>query len=114
MTDDKGIRIELPSAEFVASIEQAEGMFDRMCAERMEKGRTDYGALAFLGNDVVRMLMEELVDIANYSRMQFVKLAILQGQFEDLLVEKGVTPTEAGDIGIGFNSFKGVGEGWQR
>jgi hypothetical protein len=93
-------------------------MFDVLCVERHEAGAKEYGALTFLGNDVIRMMMEELADTANYCRYQFVKLMFLQERLETMMSED---PTgllaQDGELqmGLGAASFKGVGEtGWNK
>lgn len=82
--------------------------FDKLCQERHEAGAAEYGQFTFLGNDVVRMMAEELADTANYCRMQFIKLMFLQDALEEKLAETGMP----GEINMG-GDFKGVGEvGW--
>lgn len=79
--------------------------FDILCNERHQAGVAEYGVLTFLENDVIRMMAEELADTANYCRMQFIKIMLLQ----DMLAEK--FGAEASDMGMG--SFKGAGTvGW--
>ena len=81
--------------------------FDQLCQERHLAGAKEYGVFTFLGNDIVRMMMEELADTANYCRMQFIKLMMLQAQLEgDPRVMKS---------DMGAQAFKGVGEvGWKK
>lgn len=59
--------------------------FDEMCQERWEMGAKEYGPVAFLDNDVLTMAMEEVVDLANYARMTFIKLAVLAGKVQDYI-----------------------------
>jgi hypothetical protein len=88
--------------------------FTHLMAERHAAGAEEYGALSFLGNDVLRMMLEELADTANYCRMQAVKLMMLQDTFEQEMTEKGIV-TEGTDIEIGFAAFKGTKDvGWQK
>jgi hypothetical protein len=91
-------------------------MFDVLCTERHAAGAEEYGALTFLGNDVVRMMMEELADTANYCRYQFVKLMFLQERLEAMMVDlPGFRADNEIQMGLGAGSFKGVGEtGWQK
>lgn len=80
--------------------------FDKLMEERHAVGAAEYGHFTFLGNDVVRMMMEELADTANYCRMQFIKLMMLQHVMEDTLGE---------DSPMGAQAFKGTSEvGWGR
>lgn len=85
--------------------------FDILCQERHEAGAREYGAFTFVGNDVIRMMMEELADTSNYCRMQFIKLMMLQHILE--AQREGLGDVTEGNITIGLGSFKGVGEtGW--
>lgn len=97
----------------LATLLQAKSdQFDKLCAERHEAGAAEYGALTFLGNDVVRMMAEELADTANYCRMQFIKLMVLQDMLEAEFEGKA---DGEGNITIGVQSFKGTGDkGWQK
>lgn len=81
--------------------------FDQLCQARHEAGAAEYGVLTFLGNDVIRMMAEELADTSNYCRMQFMKLMYLQAVLEEELKDKTVPST------IGTESFKGAKDvGW--
>jgi len=115
--DDKFVKED---AAEVGGGEEAEAMieafnewsqsFDKLCAERDQKGQAEYGTFTFLGNDVVRMMMEELADTANYCRMQFIKLMMLQTYLEQKLDDAG-----GAGITIGLGSFKGTGDvGWRK
>lgn len=99
---------------FVKLIQQASEDYDKLCLERHEAGKAEYGAFTFLENDVVRMMMEELADTSNYCRMQYIKLMILQHILEEQLNDKSVT-NEQGNITIGIQAFRGAGKvGWVR
>lgn len=94
-------------------IEEAAAQFDKLCQQRHEEGAKEYGQFTFLGNDVVRMMVEELADTTNYCRMQAVKLLILQKYLELQLEDELGEGTE--DITIGVKAFKGAGEvGWDK
>lgn len=89
--------------------------FDRLCQERHEAGQAEYGKFTFIQNDVVKMMAEELADTANYCRMQFIKLMILQNMLVDELNDKGQTSSGEFNLGVGPGAFKGVGEvGWNK
>src|SRR3954452_14141496 len=60
-------------------------LFDEMCMRRHTLGAEEYGMFTFLENDVMRMLLEELIDVSNYARMQFIKLILLQEILEEIL-----------------------------
>jgi hypothetical protein len=83
--------------------------FDKLCVDRHEDGAARYGATTFLENDVVRMMLEELADTANYCRMQAIKLLVLQDRLEAQLEEQNMVE---GD-NLGFKQFKGTKNvGW--
>jgi hypothetical protein len=91
-------------------IEVYSASFDKLCQERHEGGLAEYGAFTFMGNDVVRMMMEELADTANYCRMQFIKLMMLQHALEEQTESLG---DEEQNITIGLESFRGTKDvGW--
>jgi hypothetical protein len=85
-------------------------MFDALCGKRHEAGAAEYGVFTFLDNDVVRMMAEELADTANYCRMQFIKLMILQSMLEK---ETDKLKDSEGNITIGVESFRGAKKGWE-
>lgn len=88
--------------------------FDKLTIERHEAGAAEYGQFTFLENDVVRMMAEELADTANYCRMQFIKLMLLQKVLEEDLAGRGLQGSvDTEDISIGIQSFKGTKDmGW--
>jgi hypothetical protein len=95
------------SEELSTLMSQWSEAFDQLCQERHEAGAAEYGHFTFLGNDVLRMMMEELADTANYCRMQFIKLMMLGAMLE------GDERFRQSDMGA--QAFKGVGEtGWRR
>ena len=88
--------------------------FDKLTQERHEAGAKEYGTFTFLGNDVVRMMAEELADTANYCRMQFIKLMILNEAFLADPRIKDLADGSEEEITIGIKSFKGAGTiGWE-
>lgn len=95
----------------VDKINEITQQWDKLCLERHEAGAAEYGLFTFLGNDVIRMMAEELADTANYCRMQFIKIMLLGEYLAGDLDERGIT----GAVTIGLTSFKGTGEtGWSR
>lgn len=100
------------STEFIHAVKEISEAFDTLCQERHEKGQKEYGVFTFLSNDVVRMMAEELADTANYCRMQFIKLMLLQTILEEELSKKS---DDGETITIGIQSFKGVADrGWKK
>lgn len=90
-------------------IKQASQDFDKLTQERHQVGQKEYGEFTFLGNDVIRMMQEELADTANYARYHFIKLAIIQGMM--LADEESKEVAES----FGIGTFQGVGDvGWNK
>ena len=89
----------------------AANFFQELRQARHEKGEAKYGHLTFLHNDVLRMLIEELADAANYIEYLAAKLLLLQKFVEEdpRLVEY----REQGNVSIGIEAFKGTGFGWK-
>lgn len=100
-----------PSGEFLLAMQEMSNKFDELCQKRHDDGVAEYGAFTFLGNDVIRMMAEELADTANYCRMQFVKLMMLQAVLEEEVVKSGQVDEED-NITVGIKSFKGAKKGW--
>jgi hypothetical protein len=98
--------------------QELSGDFDKLTQDRHDEGAKEYGVFTFLGNDVIRMMAEELADTANYCRYQFIKLMLLQDSLVTQLEEKGLA--EGALFGpdnakASFDSFRGVGEfGWKK
>jgi len=58
--------------------------FDEMCEQRHKAGADKYGPGKFLTVDTIEEALQELVDLANYTRYTFIKLRMLQ---EAILVQ---------------------------
>lgn len=112
MTDDQEKVAESEVMDFVNQLNHLGDQFDKLCVDRYLEGQEKYGQFAFLGNDVIEVMLDELADISNYCRMQAVKLMLLQNHL-DLVINEKLTPDEEGDITIGVRAFKGVKDvGW--
>jgi hypothetical protein len=86
--------------------------FTDLRKKRHEIGQEKYGQFTFLSNDVIRMMLEELADVANYVEYQAAKLILLQGLLEqDPRLQE---LTKEGEITIGMQAFKGTKEGWDK
>ena len=59
--------------------------FEEECRKRMAMGAEQYGPTEFLNRNVLQMAMEELCDMANYAKMKYAKLSLL----EEALQENG-------------------------
>jgi hypothetical protein len=94
---------------FLEAFQRFSDKFDELCQERHKAGQAEYGAFTFLGNDVIRMMMEELADTSNYCRMQFIKLMFLQAHLSNELQD---VMDDDDSIQIGLKAFKGTKTGW--
>jgi hypothetical protein len=59
-------------------MQQLSEEFDTVCADRHEMGAEKYGALKFVEKDTIQEMIEELVDLANYTRYTYIKLRMMQ------------------------------------
>ena len=57
---------------------QADEEFVNRLAERMQFGAEKYGPLQFLEIDTIEEAMLEILDLANYARMTYIKLWLLK------------------------------------
>lgn len=60
-------------------------VYDQMLQDKHDLGSKKYGAVRFLEVDSLGMAMDEVVDLGNYARFAYIKLAMLQSwaiQFE--------------------------------
>lgn len=106
---------ESEAIEFVNKLNELSQTFEDLCHERHVEGQEKYGKFTFLGNDVVRMMLEELADTANYCRYQAIKLLLIQEGLEKMLSETGLVEDGDEEITIGIQSFKGTKDvGWKR
>jgi len=105
---------ETEAYKLAQMVNQFAATFHELCRERHEHGQSEYGELTFLGNDVTRMLIEELADTVNYCTMQAVKLMMLESRFEAEVLprlEEGKLATSE----LGFQAFKGTKDvGWNK
>jgi hypothetical protein len=59
-------------------IQRYSDKFDEMCADRHAMGAEKYGPVNFMSVDTIRMMKEEITDMANYARYMFIKLSIIE------------------------------------
>lgn len=64
-------------------IRKAQMEFGRKASERLGLGEKEYGKYAYLDNDVLTMLMEELLDTANYAMMEYIKIYLIKESLEN-------------------------------
>jgi uncharacterized protein YqgQ len=99
-------------SEVEKAILEALQEFQALRIERHAKGEEKYGHLTYLGNDVIRMMLEELADLVNYAEYQAAKILMLQRLLEeDPRLEAA---TKDNQITIGVEAFKGTKEGWKQ
>jgi hypothetical protein len=77
-------------SELTDSIQKASELFDKMTVERHELGMEKYGPFKFLGANTVEEAMFELVDLSNYARYTFIKLALMNDQLDSELADRGI------------------------
>jgi len=90
-----------PTDEEKAAIALAAQAFEDLCAARHAIGVQEYGQYTFLGNDTLRMAVEEVADLRNYATMTGIKLILIMSALED-------TDTLLSE------PFKGTKDGWGR
>jgi len=99
-----------PVADFLEGMVEHSVNFDVMAQARWDMGAEQYGPFKYLENDVIEMMKEELIDQANYARMQFIKLCILQEMLEDgVLAEMPEMKQGDGSFKMGPQGFKPAG-----
>lgn len=99
VSDEDKAKLQAELKVSAEDVNEASKMFDEMCQERLAIGAEEYGPMAFLDNDVLNMLVEELLDMANYARMQVMKILLINKLLNDQVEEKK-------------GEFKKVGETW--
>jgi hypothetical protein len=73
------------ASEFQALLKKADQAFVEEASQRMDLGAEKYGPLKFLEVDTVNEAMAEVLDLANYARMTYIKLYIMQARLQKLL-----------------------------
>jgi hypothetical protein len=72
--------------EFQRLLNEDQAFVDEAVA-RMQLGEEKYGPVKFLGVDTLQEAMDEVVDLANYARMTYVKLWLLNKRVAQMAVE---------------------------
>jgi hypothetical protein len=104
---------EIDAHDLIEIMNEYSDQFWELAAKRHEEGAAEYGTFTFLENDVVRMMAEELADTANYCRMQFVKLMMINNLLVEQIQEAGLNENVE-NIGIGVKAFQGTKSGWDK
>jgi hypothetical protein len=58
--------------------QQLSDVYDAMTQDKHDLGHEKYGSVRFLEVDSLGMAMDEIVDLGNYARFTYIKLAMLQ------------------------------------
>lgn len=61
--------------------------FDTFVQSRHEDGAEEYGEFAFLKNDMIKFMAEELADICNYARYAYMKLRIWEATIDGASID---------------------------
>lgn len=102
--------------QFADRLQALADQFDQLCVERHNEGQKEYGTFTFLDNDIVKMMVEELADTANYCRYQAIKLLLLDEELQKTLGRNNsfIPKDQNVEVNIGAHAFKGVGNvGWK-
>lgn len=83
-----------------AALKEADESFVRRSTERLDMGAEKYGALKFLSVDTLEEAMVEVLDLANYARMTYIKLYFLQSAIAEAVQQHPAADKE------GFVSLK--------
>jgi hypothetical protein len=77
-------------------IEGYNDQFFAHCEQRHREGAKEYGDLAFLNNNMIEYILEEIVDLANYARFIYIKVKLM----EEIASEGGIDLTSGavGDV----------------
>lgn len=65
-------------SELADKINRYSAEFDKACFDKHEMGEQKYGHGTWLGIDTMEHLKDEVVDAANYARMTYIKLCLVQ------------------------------------
>jgi hypothetical protein len=100
-----GVTVTEAPPEVTVIIQKLSDEFDNFCEDRHTKGADKYGPFKFLGADVIQETLEEIADMANYARYQYIKLRMLQVRLsEDPRII--ALANEEDEAVIGIESFR--------
>jgi hypothetical protein len=91
--------------EFLNLLDQLSTEYDIRTHERHEMGEEKYGAFKWLGVDTLEEAMQEVLDLGNYARYTYMKLALLKLALQEE-VDLDKFRNEKGEVSIGVGSFK--------
>lgn len=64
--------------DFPEELQRYATEFDAKCIERHEMGAKKYGPVKFMEIDTPEMVIEELIDAANYLRYMYIRMRVIQ------------------------------------
>src|SRR5688572_25745839 len=105
--DGYDLRI-VPAATVEVDLQALSDQFDTACAEKHALGVEKYGEGTWLKADTIAMAMDEMVDMANYIRFSWIKLAMIRAQME--AAEEMAQPLPGKEM-LGKESFYGPAGG---
>jgi hypothetical protein len=65
-------------------VQESASEFDELCSHRMKVGEEKYGPSKWITVDTLEEALFELADLANYAKMTFMRIRLLQAQLETL------------------------------
>jgi hypothetical protein len=72
-----------------ARLASADAAFLKESQSRLELGQQKYGALKFLSVDTLQEAKDEVADLANYARLTWIKLDLLQKELDKIAQSRG-------------------------
>jgi hypothetical protein len=82
------------ASEIAELLRRADQDFVNQAAARMQMGEEKYGPFKFLGVDTLEEGMAEILDLANYARMTYIKLYLLRANLGKLQEEHPAVDTQ--------------------
>jgi hypothetical protein len=79
--------------------------FDKRCLERHVLGEEKYGAGTWMGIDTLEMAIEEVIDLANYTRFTYIKLRLLQANMAEFAADKSTARPIEGNETLGKDAL---------
>lgn len=93
------------STDLVTTLNRLAEEFDEFCRDRNEMGAEQYGPLAFLKNDMVEFLAEELADMCNYAKMMYIKIRLFEAMYGERLASADRLDSSDSTPPIGQQNF---------
>lgn len=88
-------------SEIEDKINELSREFDQRCFNKHQLGEEKYGPGTWLGVDTLEHALDEMVDMANYIRMTYIKIRMLQEGIARIQTERQTAAPIAGKEMIG-------------